>query len=93
MLYANGTQAYRPVQFADLTTPPTTDVVDPNLTDSKGLNLDFGYRGNWKDNLKFDVSTFYLAYNSRIGLIKQQRSDGSFYNFRTNVGASQTTGI
>ena len=29
--YANYTQAYRPIQFANLQAPPTTDVVDPNL--------------------------------------------------------------
>lgn len=92
LLYANGTQSFRPVQFADLTTPPTTDVVDPNLTDSKGLNIDFGYRGNLKEYLKFDVSIFHLIYDNRIGIIKQQRQDGSFYNLRTNVGSSQSTG-
>ena len=92
LLYANATQSYRPVQFADLTTPPTTDVVDPNLTDSKGLNVDIGYRGNVKDFLKFDVSVFHLQYNNRIGTIKQQREDDTFYNLRTNVGSSTSDG-
>ena len=92
ILYANATQSYRPVQFADLTTPPTTDVVDPDLTDAKGLNMDFGYRGNIKEYLKFDASVFYLQYNNRIGTIKQQRSDGTFYNYRTNVGGSNSNG-
>jgi Fe(3+) dicitrate transport protein len=91
-LYANATQSYRPIQFADLTTPPTTDVVDRNLTDAQGLNVDVGYRGNVSDYLLFDVSMFYLDYSNRIGTIKQQRTDGSFYNFRTNVGDSRTIG-
>lgn len=91
-LYANATQSYRPIQFADLTTPPTTDVIDPNLKDAKGLNIDFGYRGNVKDYLLFDLSVFHLTYNNRIGTLKQQRQDGSFYNFRTNVGESRTSG-
>ena len=91
-LYANATQSYRPVQFADLTTPPTTDIIDPNLTDAKGLNIDFGYRGNIKDFLLFDVSLFNLDYDNRIGTIKQQRTDGSFYNYRTNVGSSNAKG-
>ncbi|MFY8037663.1 MAG: TonB-dependent receptor family protein, partial [Cyclobacteriaceae bacterium] len=92
-LYANATQSYRPVQFADLTTPPTTDVIDPNLTDSKGLNIDLGFRGHHRDFLKFDVSAYYLNYDNRIGSIKQQRIDGSFYNLRTNVGSSISKGI
>lgn len=92
-LYANATQSYRAVQFADLTAAPTTDVIDTNLTDAKGLNVDVGYRGNIKNYLKFDVSLFLLDYQNRIGTIRQQRQDGSFYNLRTNVGSSTTTGV
>lgn len=92
-LYANATQSYRPVQFADLTTPPTTDIIDPNLTDATGLNIDFGYRGNLKSYLIFDVSAFHLTYDNRVGTIKQQREDGTFYNLRTNVGSSIAKGI
>lgn len=92
-LYANTTQSYRPVQFGDLTATPTTDVIDRNLSDASGLNIDIGYRGTHKEHLKFDVSAFYLDYQNRIGTIRQQRSDGSFYNFRTNVGSSTTKGI
>lgn len=92
-LYFNSTQSYRPVQFADLTTPPTTDVVDPKLTDAAGRNTDMGWRGNMGDRLIFDVSVFHLDYRNRIGIIKQQRQDGSFYNLRTNVGRSRTIGM
>jgi Fe(3+) dicitrate transport protein len=92
-LYANATQSYRPVQFADLTTPPTTDVIDPNLTDAKGLNMDVGYRGNLKDYFIFDISAFHLIYENRVGTIKQQRADGTFYNYRTNVGSSTSSGL
>jgi Fe(3+) dicitrate transport protein len=92
-LYANATQSYRPVQFADLTTPPTADVIDPNLTDAKGLNMDIGYRGSVKNYLIFDASAFHLTYDNRVGTIKQQREDGTFYNLRTNVGSSTAYGI
>ena len=92
-LYANATQSYRPVQFADLTTPPTTDVIDPDLTDAKGVNIDLGYRGNLEGYLVFDVSAFHLIYDNRVGTIKQQRVDGSFYNYKTNVGSSASSGI
>jgi Fe(3+) dicitrate transport protein len=63
-VYANFTQAYRPIQFANLQAPPTTDVVDQNLKDAKGYNLDLGYRRKLKNYLQFDVSSFYLQYNN-----------------------------
>jgi Fe(3+) dicitrate transport protein len=92
-IYANITQAYRPVQFADLTAPPTTDVIDQDLKDAKGYNADLGYRGKIKNYLFFDAGIFYLQYNNRIGVIVQQRADGSFYNYRTNVGNSNSKGF
>lgn len=57
-IYANYTQAYRPIQFANLQAPPTTDVVDPNLKDAKGYNIDLGYRGKIKSFMQFDISGF-----------------------------------
>jgi Fe(3+) dicitrate transport protein len=92
-IYANITQAYRPVQFADLTAPPTTDVIDQDIKDAKGYNADLGFRGRFGSYLFFDVSGFYLQYNNRIGIIVQQRTDGSFYNYRTNVGNSSSKGF
>ena len=92
-IYANITQAYRPVQFADLTAPPTTDVIDQDLKDAKGYNADLGYRGKIKNYLFFDAGIYYLQYNNRIGVIVQQRTDGSFYNYRTNVGNSSSKGF
>lgn len=92
-IYANITQAYRPMQFADLTAPPTTNEIDANLKDAHGFNADLGYRGRVKNYLYFDVSAFYLQYNSRIGTIAQQRQDGSFYNLTTNVGNSHSKGF
>ncbi len=92
-IYGNITQAYRPVQFADLTAPPTTDVIDQDLEDAKGYNADLGYRGKIKNYLFFDAGIYYLKYNNRIGTIVQQRPDGSFYNYRTNVGNSSSKGF
>ena len=91
-IYANWSQAYRPMMFSDLTANVTTDVIDENLTDAKGYNIDIGWRGTFKEYLFFDVSGYYLQYNNRIGTIAQQRTDGSFYNFRTNVGNSSSKG-
>ena len=92
-LYANYSQAYRPVLFSDLTGNPTTDVIDPGMKDARGYNIDLGYRGRVKDYLFFDVGGFILGYDNRVGLIAQQRLDGSFYNLRTNVGNSHSRGM
>jgi Fe(3+) dicitrate transport protein len=87
--YANYSQAYRPIQFANLQAPPTTDVIDPALKDSKGYNLDFGYRGKVKDFLQFDVSGYYLQYNDRIGTVTVTGGP----RLITNVGNSSSKGV
>ena len=89
-LYGNYTQAYRPIQFANLQAPPSTDVVDADLKDAKGYNLDLGYRGKVKSYLQFDVSTFYLQYNNRVGTVTPT---GATYRLVTNVGASTSKGV
>jgi Fe(3+) dicitrate transport protein len=91
-VYANYTQAYRPIQFANLQAPPTTNVIDPDLEDSKGYNLDLGYRGKIKGYLQFDVSGFYLQYNNRVGNVAVSSPTGN-YTLVTNVGASTSKGI
>ncbi|MGZ5219491.1 MAG: TonB-dependent receptor family protein [Chitinophagaceae bacterium] len=90
-VYANFTQAYRPIQFANLQAPPSTDVVDPDLKDSKGYNVDLGYRGKVKDFLQFDVSGFYLQYNNRIGTVSVNGTPS--YRLVTNVGNSSSKGL
>ncbi|HUC82336.1 MAG TPA: TonB-dependent receptor [Flavisolibacter sp.] len=95
-VYANYTQAYRPIQFANLQAPPTTDVVDPNLKDAKGYNADLGYRGKVKNFLQFDVSGFYLQYNNRVGTVTITNPVGvtpASYRLITNVGASTSKGF
>ncbi len=88
--YANYSQAYRPIQFANLQAPPTTDVVDPNLKDAKGYNADLGYRGKVKSFLQFDVSGYYLLYQNRVGTITPS---GASYRLITNVGNSVSKGF
>ncbi len=89
-LYGNISQAYRPIQFANLQAPPTTDMVDPNLRDANGYNADLGYRGKVKNYLQFDISGYYLQYNNRIGTITPQ---GSTYRLITNIGSSTSKGF
>ena len=89
-LYANFSQAYRPIQFANLQAPPTTDLIDPDLKDARGFNFDLGYRGKVKNYLQFDISGFYLQYNNRVGNITPS---GNNYRLITNVGASTSKGL
>ncbi len=87
-IYANYSTAYRPVTFSELTPSATTEVIDPNLKDASGFNIDFGYRGSLKNFLNFDIGAFYLHYNNRIGTISQNGNP-----FRTNIGTSTSKGI
>lgn len=89
--YGNISQAYRPIQFANLQAPPTTDVVDPDLKDAKGYNIDFGYRGKLKDWLQFDVSGYYLNYENRVGTVTVNTTPS--YRLITNVGSSVSKGF
>jgi Fe(3+) dicitrate transport protein len=91
--YANYTQAYRPIQFANLQAPPTTNIVDPNLKDAKGYNADLGYRGKVRDFLQFDVSAFYLQYNNRVGNVAIKSGQDSGKIMVTNVDASTSKGL
>ena len=95
-IYANITQAFRPVLFSDLTPPAVTDVIDPILKDASGFNADIGFRGTFKNYLNFDFSIFYLSYNNRIGGIRQfvnnDPTQGTFI-YRTNLGETVNKGI
>jgi Fe(3+) dicitrate transport protein len=95
-IYANITQAFRPVLFSDFTPPAVTDVIDPKLKDASGFNADLGFRGTFKKYLNFDFSLFYLSYNNRIGGVRQfinnDPSQGTFL-FRTNLGETVNKGI
>ena len=95
-IYANLSQAYRPVLFGDIVPPTTTDVIDANLKDASGFNADLGYRGSFTDYFNFDVSLFYLNYDNRIGTIRKFLNDDitkNTYQFRTNLGQSVNMGL
>jgi Fe(3+) dicitrate transport protein len=85
--YANFSQSYRPVTYSEISPSGTTDVIDPNLKDAAGYNIDGGYRGKVKDWLSFDVGGFYLLYDNRIGTITQNGLP-----YKTNIGTSVSQG-
>ncbi|HZY79379.1 MAG TPA: TonB-dependent receptor [Cyclobacteriaceae bacterium] len=92
-LYANISQAYRPYLYASITPADQIGVIDPNLKDSKGYNIDAGYRGTVGDILKFDVNGFYVFYGDKIGRLTQLNPENSTYQLTTNIGNSVHKGV
>lgn len=92
-VYANATQAYRPIEYSFLTPFASLTRIDPNLKDPKGYNIDLGWRGSISDVLHFDVGVFDLVYRDRIGLVSGVDSSGAPFTERTNVATSKHRGI
>ena len=91
-LYANISQAYKPIDYSSLYPIGVASKVDPNLKDASGYNADFGWRATIHEYLNFDIGAFYLAYNNRIGLISLTGNNGNPYTYRTNVANSVNKG-
>lgn len=92
-VYANISQAYRPIDYSQLTPIGVTSKIDPNLKDASGFNADLGYRGTVNNFLNFDIGLFYLAYNKRIGTILINEGTANEYTLRTNVANSVHKGV
>lgn len=93
-VYANFSQAYRPIDYSQLEPFGITSKIDPNLKDADGFNTDFGYRGTIKNYLNFDIGGFYMAYNNRIGVVlKTDPTTNTDYSLRTNIANSVHKGI
>ena len=92
-LIANISQAYRPYLYANVTPADRLDKIDPSLEDSKGYDIDLGYRGRIGNVFQFDLDAFYLFYGNKIGLISESNPDGSSYLLTTNVGNSVAKGV
>ncbi|MBO9619270.1 MAG: TonB-dependent receptor [Niabella sp.] len=93
-IYANVTQAYRPIDYSALQPFGVTSKIDPNLKDASGYNADLGYRGTIKNFFNFDISGFYMAYNNRIGVVlKIDPKTSQEYSLRTNIANSVHKGV
>lgn len=93
-IYANYSQAYRPIDYSQLTPFGITSVIDPKMKDSKGFNSDLGYRATVKNLINVDVSAFYMQYNNRIGVVlRTDPISGNPYSLRTNIANSIHKGI
>ncbi|MFB9843563.1 TonB-dependent receptor [Mucilaginibacter ginsenosidivorans] len=92
-IYANYSQAYRPILYSNLIIGSSTAVIDPDLKDASGHNADIGIRGKVKNILNFDLSAFELKYNNRIGNITLTDANGEPYTYTTNAGNALTKGV
>jgi Fe(3+) dicitrate transport protein len=93
-LYGNISQNYRSVNFNDIRVLNPNARVDSALTDEKGYTADGGVRGNIGGWLRYDLSLFYLKYNSRIGSVFVKSPDGlETYRLRKNIGDSRNIGF
>lgn len=92
-LYGNISQAYRPYLYSNVTPADRLDKIDPFLKDSKGYDVDIGYRGHCGSLLQFDLDAFYLFYGNKIGLVSQVDANGSSYLVTTNIGNSVAKGF
>lgn len=92
-VYGNISQAYRPYLYASITPADRLDKIDPNLQDSKGYDIDLGFRGSYKNILRFDLDFFYLYYGKKIGLLSEPNGSGGTHLLTTNIGNSATKGI
>jgi Fe(3+) dicitrate transport protein len=93
-VYANVTEAYRPVDYSALTPIGGVSRIDPGLKDSHGVNADLGVRGALADDrVRFDVGVFRLTYDDRVGLVSREAPDGTVFTERTNVDNSVHQGV
>ncbi|MFL5560860.1 MAG: TonB-dependent receptor family protein [Gemmatimonadaceae bacterium] len=93
-LYANVTQAYRPIDYSSLTPVGSVSRIDPRLHDTRGVNADLGARGTLADDrIRFDVGVFRLSVDGRIGLVSRADSVGVTFTERTNVANSLHQGV
>lgn len=92
-IYSNISQNYRGITFTDMRVIRTGQIVDPDLKDETGFNVDLGYRGTINEWFNFDISAYWLQYNNRIGPIQQVDSLFNVYRFTTNVGTTRSIGV
>jgi Fe(3+) dicitrate transport protein len=91
--YNNVSQNYRSVTFADISIVNPAFAINPNITDEKGYNIDFGVRGIFNKTISYDLSIFGLFYNDRIGFVQKVFEDGNVKSERGNVGNASIYGF
>lgn len=91
-VYANAVQNYRAINFTDMQITNTSLVIDPNLEDERGCNFDLGFRGR-HGKWRYDVSTFLLLYQDRIGEYFTRDELNRAVRYRSNVSNARSLGV
>jgi Fe(3+) dicitrate transport protein len=91
--YGNWSQSYRPVTFSELWTTNAALTIDPDIAASNGWSSDIGIRGSYRNALYYDISTYMMLIDGRIGDITATGDNGNSILLRTNAGDSKHTGV
>jgi len=91
--YGNISQAYKPFTYANIIPGNDLAVVDPNLKDSRGYNIDLGYRGNIGSIFNYDFDVYYVYYGNRVGNLTETRASNQTYIYTTNIGNAVAKGV
>jgi Fe(3+) dicitrate transport protein len=81
------------VTFADISIFNPAYVINPNIQDEKGYTADLGIRGNINNIISYDINSFYLMYEKRIGFMQKLQNDGNVKSERGNIGDAKILGI
>lgn len=87
-LYANISQAYRPMIFTQAVPLGGGEVVNDDLSESESIEYEIGYRSRPEEWLSFDASLFLLSFKDKVGSIK----DGGL-TYIENVGDAIHKGL
>lgn len=88
-VYANITENYRSVTFSDIRVVNPSFIVDPEIRDESGFSMDLGFRGRLASALSWDLSSFIIYYDDRIGIIFDDRAN----RVRKNIGTARIMGV
>jgi Fe(3+) dicitrate transport protein len=92
-LYANFSQNYRSVTFADISIVNPAFTINPDIMDEKGFTGNLGIKGILSGKLSYDINYFYLSYKDRIGFIQKIQQDGNVKSERGNIGNARIFGF
>lgn len=87
-LYGNISENYRSFTFSDIQIRNGSGVVDKNLADESGYSFDLGTRGMLYKVLQYDISTYLVTYDNRIG----EFINGSGIVVTSNLGGALVQG-
>ena len=79
--------------YAAVTPADQLTIIDPNIKDSRGYDIDLGYRGRISTIFNYDINGFYVYYGNRAGTLTQTDANNVAHLFATNIGNAVAKGI